>query len=221
MSENTTVTEDPGAAAGDAETQPQGWVEERLGSAVEAILLSLDKPISAAKLGEALGVSPGAGEGAKGRRKRGGGDEVPESVSDAIDRAVAELNAAYDRTGRSFRIEKVAGGYRIMTRPEFAPVLAAFHKARGGNRLGKAAVETLSIIAYKQPITRAHLEAIRGVGCGEILRSLLERRLITIKGRAEELGRPMLYGTTKEFLDAFGLATLKDLPTASDLQGSP
>jgi segregation and condensation protein B len=106
-----------------------------------------------------------------------------------------------------------------MSLTAYAAVLAAFHGTRMSGRMGKAAVETLSIIAYKQPITRAHLEAIRGVGCGEILRSLLERRLVTIKGRAEELGRPILYGTTKEFLDAFGLATLKDLPTAAELQG--
>jgi segregation and condensation protein B len=105
-----------------------------------------------------------------------------------------------------------------MTLPAMAPVLAAFHKARASNRLSRAAVETLAIIAYKQPLTRAHLESIRGVACGEVLRSLLERRMITIKGRAEELGRPMLYGTTKEFLDAFGLASLKDLPSATELQ---
>ena len=79
-------------------------------------------------------------------------------------------------------------------------------------RLSRAALETLSIIAYRQPVTRASLEAIRGVACGEILRALLERRLVMIKGRAEELGRPMLYGTTKHFLDVFGLSSLKDLP---------
>jgi len=82
--------------------------------------------------------------------------------------------------------------------------VAAFHKARAGGRLSRAAVETLAIIAYKQPLTRAQLEAIRGVSCGEVLRSLLERRLVEIKGRAEELGRPLLYGTGKPFLDAFG-----------------
>ena len=213
MSENT-VTEDKRPEGGVVEPK----VEASLPASVEAILLSLDKPISAGKLAEALGIL--APEQPKSRKKKGE-DVVDESAAGVIDRAVGELNGVYDETGRAFRIEKVAGGYRIMTRPEFAPVLAAFHKARGGNRLGKAAVETLSIIAYKQPITRAHLEAIRGVGCGEILRSLLERRLITIKGRAEELGRPMLYGTTKEFLDAFGLSTLKDLPTAAELQGSP
>ncbi len=166
-----------------------------LAASVEAVLLSLDKPIASVKLAEAMGV-PG-----------------PEPVEIAI----RELNEAYEASRRSFRIEKVAGGFRIMTMPVFAPVVASFHRARAGNKLGRAAIETLSIIAYKQPITRAHLEAIRGVGCGEILRSLLDRRLVTIKGRAEELGRPILYGTTKEFLDAFGLSSLKDLPTATEL----
>jgi len=101
-----------------------------------------------------------------------------------------------------------------MTRPEHAPVLAAIRQQQLHGKLSRAAVETLAIIAYKQPITRADLESIRGVACGEVLRSLMERRLVTIDGRAEEPGRPMLYGTTREFLDQFGLASLKDLPPA-------
>lgn len=181
----------------------RGAVEpERLGAAVEAILLTVDKPVPGARLAEALGVEPGAGKG-------------------PVERAVARLNEEYQATGRSFRIESVAGGYRLMTLPALAPVLASFHRGRASARLSRAAVETLAIIAYKQPLTRASLEAIRGVACGEVLRSLLERRLITIKGRAEELGRPILYGTTREFLDLFGLASLKDLPSASELQVHP
>src|SRR6185295_17703128 len=120
-------------------------------------------------------------------------------------------------SGRAFRVESVAGGYRILTLPEFAPVVAAFHKARASNRLSKAAVESLAIVAYRQPVTRAQLEAIRGVACGEVLKSLMDRRLVTIKGRAEELGRPILYGTTKEFLDTFGLDSIKSLPSAAEL----
>lgn len=203
MSENTAVKEDrrSEAAKRPSTLKPveRGVVNpDNLASSIEAVLLSLDKPIASAKLAEAMGL-PG-----------------PEPV----ELAIGALNEAYESTGRSFRIEKVAGGYRLMTLPAFAPVLAAFHRARASNKLGRAAIETLSIIAYKQPITRAHLEAIRGVSCGEILRSLIDRRLVTIKGRAEELGRPILYGTTKEFLDAFGLASLKDLPSATELPGS-
>jgi segregation and condensation protein B len=212
--------------------------EGRLAAAVEAILLTHDRPLTAIRLAEAMGLAPrsadgggdpegpadqvqggqeGAGQGK--RRRKGPG---PESFTAAmkIDAAVKSLNEEYERGGRSFRIEAVAGGYRVMTLPEFAVVLTQFQKARVSGRLSRAAVETLAIIAYKQPLTRAHLEAIRGVACGEVLRSLLDRRLITIKGRAEELGRPILYGTTKEFLDAFGLASLKDLPTAAELSGS-
>ena len=121
------------------------------------------------------------------------------------------------REGRAFRIEPVSGGFRLMTRPEHAPVIAAMHRARASTRLSRASLETLAIIAYRQPMTRAELESIRGVACGEVLRSLLDRRMIKIAGRAEELGRPMLYGTTPQFLDAFGLASIKDLPKPEEL----
>jgi segregation and condensation protein B len=186
------------------------------GPAIEAILLTSDRPVSVQRLAEALGLiemSKTATHG--GEQARGA---APSSAAAHIAEAVEALNQDYAATGRSFRIEKVAGGYRLMTLPAFAPVLAAFHRTRVSNRLSRAAVETLAIIAYKQPLTRAHLESIRGVSCGEVLRSLMDRRLVTITGRAEDLGRPMLYGTTKEFLDAFGLASLKDLPTATELQ---
>lgn len=174
-----------------------------LSGAVEAILLSVDRPQPVKKLSETLAAIGDFGE--------------PEGVAEQIERAVEELNKAYESGGRAFRIEQVAGGYRLMTLPVYAQAIAAFHRERAAGRLSKAAVETLAIVAYRQPITRAQLEAIRGVGCGEVLRSLMDRRLVTIKGRAEELGRPILYGTTKEFLDTFGLASLKDLPTVAEL----
>lgn len=163
----------------------------------------MDRPQPVKKLCEALASIAGAGE--------------PKELAEQIEDAVEKLNAAYEAGGRAFRIEQVAGGYRLMTLPEYAQAIAAFHRERAASRLSKAAVETLAIVAYRQPITRAQLEAIRGVGCGEVLRSMMDRRLVTIKGRAEELGRPILYGTTREFLDAFGLASLKDLPTVSEL----
>lgn len=202
-----------------AQTPPGPLVEpQRIPAAVEAILLSVDKPISAARIAEALllGEPPAArrkGPKAPGEEPtpRAGGEKL-------VKQAVATLNEAYEATGRSFRIEAVAGGYRLMTLTEFAHAVAAFHGARAAAKLSRAAVETLAIVAYKQPITRAQLEAIRGVACGEVLRSLLDRRLITITGRAEELGRPILYGTTKAFLDTFGLAALKDLPSVGELR---
>lgn len=163
---------------------------------VEAALLTTDRPLPAAKLAELLGAA-----GVK-----------------PIHAAVTELNALYEKTGRSFRIEQVAGGYQIYTLPQFAQVLAALHRTRSAQKLSPAALETLAIIAYKQPVLRADIEAIRGVACGEVIRSLMDRRLVKIVGRAEELGRPMLYGTSKAFLEVFGLASLKDLPKAEDLK---
>ncbi len=169
-------------------------------AAIEAILISVERPISVAKIAEpiapVLGIEMGVSQ---------------------VEAAIATLNDAYDSQGRAFRIEPVSGGYRLMTRPEHAPVIAAMHRARATTRLSRPALETLSIIAYRQPVTRAELEAIRGVACGEVLRSLLDRRMIKIAGRAEELGRPMLYGTTPQFLDAFGLANIKDLPKPEEL----
>ena len=169
-------------------------------AAVEAILISVDRPISSVKIAEPIGPVLGIEVG-------------PPEVEGAIE----ALNAAYDDQDRAFRIEPVSGGYRLMTRPEHAPVIAAMHRARASTRLSRPALETLAIIAYRQPATRAELEAIRGVACGEVLRSLLDRRMIKIVGRAEELGRPMLYGTTPQFLDAFGLANIKDLPKPEEL----
>lgn len=165
-----------------------------LASRVEAALLSIDRPINSAKLAEALGV-----EGAA-----------------KITEAVGRLNEQYEQTGRSFRVEQLAGGWRIMTLPQYADVLGALHKTKQRTQLSPAAMETLAIIAYKQPILRAELEAIRGVASGEMVRSLMDRGLVKIVGRAEELGRPMLYGTTKQFLTVFGLASLKDLPKSEE-----
>lgn len=176
-------------------------VNEPIAARVEAVLLTTDKPLSAARIAEAIAAATGAAPG------------VAE-----VDEAVAALNEVYDSTGRSFRIERVAGGYRMMTRPEFGVVATASMQARDAGRLSQAALETLAIVAYRQPITRSDIEAIRGVACGDVLRGLLERRLVRIVGRAEEVGRPMLYGTGREFLEAFGLASLKDLPDSRELR---
>ena len=123
----------------------------------------------------------------------------------------------YEKQGRSFCIEQLAGGYQILTLPSFKQTVAALHKTRADQKLSASALETLAIIAYKQPIMRAEVEAIRGVASGEMIRSLMDKHLVKIVGRAEELGRPMLYGTTKTFLEVFGLASLKDLPKAEEL----
>jgi segregation and condensation protein B len=135
--------------------------------------------------------------------------------------AVAKLNGEYEATGRAFRIEALATGYQVLTLPAFGPLLGRLRGERQQTRLSQAALETLAIIAYRQPILRADLESIRGVACGEVLKSLMDRRLVRIVGRAEEVGRPMLYGTTREFLRVFGLASATDLPQAKDLRANP
>lgn len=193
-----------GSAPGGEPTAGAG-LEARL----EALLLTVDKPLTAGKLAEAVaqrGNAAGNGVGEPG--EAGGGTPSAAQIGAAIER----LNDVYDETGRAFRIEPVAGGYRVMARPEHASLLAAFHRGQSEGKLSRPAIETLAIIAYRQPITRGTLESIRGVSCGEVLKGLLERRLVTVTGRAEEPGRPMLYGTTKAFLDAFGLSSIKDLP---------
>ncbi len=184
-----------------AETPPVP--EGDLTGAIEAMLLTSDRPIAPAKMAEVLalaGVCP---------------EET--ATAKAVEGVIGDLNARYEQAGCAFRIEQVAGGWRVMTLPEYSGVLAAFGRLRTPTRLSRAAVETLAIIAYRQPITRAKLESIRGVACGEVAKTLMERKLVAIVGRAEELGRPMLYGTTKHFLDTFGLASIKDLPATGEL----
>lgn len=157
---------------------------------VEAVLFSSDGPIPASKIASVI-------------------EDI--RVSD-ITKIIESLNDKYSKMGCAFRIENIAGGYQMMTLPEFAPYLQRFFRVRSADRLSQAALETLAIIAYKQPISRADIEAIRGVSCSEIIRSLLEKGLVKVVGRAEELGRPLLYGTTKRFLQVFGLSSIKDLP---------
>ena len=169
-------------------------IPDGLPARVEAALLTVDRALPAAKLAEVLG-----------------GDEDKLSAR-TINAAIEQLNREYEQTGRSFRIEAVADGWKVMTLPQYADVLETLHKTRSQNKLSPAALETLAIIAYKQPVMRAEIEAIRGAASGEVIRSLMERHLIKIVGRAEIIGRPMQYGTTKTFLEVFGLSSLKDLP---------
>jgi segregation and condensation protein B len=157
---------------------------------MEALLFSTHHPLTAGRLAELLEIE----------------------ATKPIRKAIQDLNAQYEASGRSFRVEQVAGGYQLLTQPEFGDALKRLHQKEIDAKLTKAALETLAIIAYKQPILRADIEAIRGVACGETIRSLMEKHLVKIAGRAEEPGRPILYGTTKRFLELFGLNSLKDLP---------
>jgi segregation and condensation protein B len=124
------------------------------------------------------------------------------------------LNRLYDEGGSAFRVEEVAGGFQLFTRAALSPWLRRLHRVPVGPRLSGPSLETLAVVAYRQPTPRAEVEAIRGVQCGELLRQLIDRDLVRIVGRSEEIGRPFLYGTTKHFLEQFGLRRLDDLPAA-------
>jgi segregation and condensation protein B len=123
-----------------------------------------------------------------------------------------DLRTLQDDSGSAFRVEQIAGGYQLLTRPSFGPWVRRLLDRPPGARLSSAAMETLAIVAYRQPVTRAEIESIRGVGSEEMLRQLLERDLVAVGGRAEDLGRPNVYVTTRHFLAVFGLARIEDLP---------
>lgn len=163
---------------------------------IEAVLFGSDEPVTAAKLVEIVGT--------------GSIKQIREHI--------AQLNKKYQKTQCSFRVENIAGGYQMLTLSAFNPWLRKLLRVRSETKLSGAALETLAIIAYKQPILRVDIEAIRGVACGEMVRQLCDKGLVKIVGRAEELGRPLLYGTTRKFLEVFGLNSLKDLPQADDLK---
>ena len=132
-----------------------------------------------------------------------------------------ELRGLYDASGSAFRVEHIAGGFQLLTRSAFGPWLRRLGEQPPGNRISTAAMETLAIVAYRQPVTRAEIESIRGVGCEEMLRQLMERDLVAIGGRAEDLGRPHVYVTSRRFLTVFGLARIEDLPPMETLSGGP
>ena len=163
---------------------------------VEALLFAAGSPLSTARLAELAGVTSAG---------------VMREILD-------ELKAEYDATGRAFTVEEIAGGYQLLTRPDFHPWVNKLRRKEHEDTLSQAALETLAIIAYRQPITRADVEDIRGVQSGYILRSLVERSLVRVAGRSDELGRPLLYATTREFLEVFGLPSLKALPKLDDLE---
>ena len=162
---------------------------------IEALLFASEAPLSAAELARA--------------------DESLDE--ERVEAALAELRAEYDRDERAFSIFEVGGGYQLLTRPEYAPVLERFDTVPTSQRLSGPALETLAIIAYRQPVGRAELEEIRGVGAGGVLKTLQERGLIEVVGRGEGLGRPLLYGTTTFFLQHFGFRALDDLPRPEEL----
>lgn len=129
-----------------------------------------------------------------------------------------ELQRLAVESGSAFRVEQIAGGFQMLTRVPFGPWIRRLLAAPPENRLSNAAMETLAVVAYRQPVTRAEIEAIRGVGCEEMLRQLLDRDFVAIGGRIEDLGRPNVYITTRRFLQAFGLARIEDLPPLDQIR---
>ena len=164
-------------------------------SVVEAVLFASDEPLTANRL---------AG--------------IAETSVRQVKQYIKNLNQKYKVGGNAFRIEQIAGGYQMLTLPPYNYWLKKLLRVRSDSKLSAAALETLAIIAYKQPVIRADIEAIRGVAVGEVIRGLMYKGLVKIVGRAEVLGRPMLYGTTKKFLEVFGLNSLKDLPKVEELK---
>jgi segregation and condensation protein B len=165
---------------------------------VEALLLAADEPLPIRKLVQAAGLPDAA----------------------TARRLLKKLRALYDADQTAFQVEELAGGFQLLSRPEYHRWLAGLRRS-ADLRLTGPARETLAIVAYRQPIMRADIEAIRGVHCGDTLRLLMERGLVRIAGRHDSLGRPVLYGTTKKFLQLFGLRSLKDLPQAEQLRPPP
>ncbi len=136
---------------------------------------------------------------------------------DRVQESIEDLRTLYDESERAFQIVELGEGYQILTRPEFAPYLERFDTVPRPSRLSGPALETLAIIAYRQPIGRIEVEYIRGVQAAGVIRTLQDRDLIGVVGRAEGLGRPLLYGTTRRFLEHFGFASLDDLPRPEEL----
>jgi segregation and condensation protein B len=173
---------------------PPGF-EPTVESVVEAVLFASDESLSPQRLADIVGTNV---------------RQVRKHIDD--------LNEKYKANNNAFRIEQIAGGYQMLTLSAYSHWLKKLIRARDDSKLSQAALETLAIIAYKQPIMRADIEAIRGVAAGEMIRNLMYKGLVKITGRAEVLGRPLLYGTTKKFLEVFGLNSLKDLPRAEELK---
>jgi segregation and condensation protein B len=179
------------AATGDREAS----IPESRKAIVEALLFSSTSPVKASRIAAAVEI------------------EVKQ-----VESHIKELNAEYDRDKRAFYIVPVAKGYQMMSRPAYFPYIQKLVKTRAKDKLTQATLETLAIIAYKQPIIRADVEAVRGVQSGQLIRNLLDRRLVRVVGRDTRLGHPLLYGTTQRFLEVFGLKSLKDLPTVEELK---
>jgi len=161
---------------------------------IQALLFSSSQPLAAKKIKQFL---------------RGAGIQN-------LPKLIKEINEEYEEKKVIWRIEELAGGYVMMTLPDYAPWVRKLNVKKNDDRLSQAALESLAVVAYRQPITRAEVDAVRGVSSGSLLKTLIDKGLLRIAGQAEVIGRPLLYGTTQKFLDVFGLGSLKELPKDQD-----
>ena len=182
---------------------------------VEALLFASQKPVSFKELAS---IFKGAADAAKENPLVAGFAKLKH---EEIAEAIRQLEAEYLETGRAFEVRESAAGWQLVTRADFAPWLRQLFPENRSARLSAPALETLAIIAYRQPITRADLEAVRGVAVDGVMQTLLDRGLVRIAGRAEVPGRPLLYDTTQYFMEHFGLKDLDELPNASELRRIP
>jgi segregation and condensation protein B len=180
---------------------------------LEAVLFSAQKPLSLKELRDVFAAAPEHAEGNEAARS------LKKVKEEQLTAALEDLAKDHEGANRSYRLVCVAGAWQFVTQPDYAPWLKALvgHKTRPP-RLSQPGLETLAIIAYRQPLTRAEIEQVRGVAVDGVMQTLLERGLIEQLGRAEVVGRPMTYGTTSLFLEYFGLRSLEDLPAADELR---
>jgi len=183
-----------------------------LARVLEALLFASDKPLSAAECVKHL---KGAVEAAPEDLEVAA---LAKTKQDEVAGAMRELGSGYEEQQRGFRMVESGGGWKVVTSPEAAPWVRQLFPENRPARLSPSALETLAIVAYRQPITRADIEAVRGVNVDGVMQTLLERGVIRITGRAEVPGRPLLYGTTEFFLEHFGLRTLEELPNCAELR---
>jgi segregation and condensation protein B len=193
MTESLNGTSEDSSDAGDDEISA---TRDELKPAIEALLFVADEPLPFKQLCKILG-------------------DIPE---EDVMWALGELVADYDKRGSGLEAREIAGGWRISTRPQYHEFIRKYLKSRPSARLSLPALETLAVIAYKQPITIPEILEIRGVTSSSAVKTLLEKRLIVTKGRKETVGRPMMYGTSKEFLIQFGLKDLSELPSMEDFE---
>jgi len=199
----------------------------QLPAIIEALLVASDSPLGAEEIARLVRSRVAEAEDVQVRESEDGNAPTPlpewltalaATAADDIAGAITTLNAQYEETGRAFAILERAKGWKLYTRPEYGEFIRQMFPGRKPERLSGPAMETLAIIAYRQPITKAAIEAVRGVSCDGMVQKLLDRDLIRIGGRAELPGRPLLYETTDLFFEHFGIRSIDDLPNASELR---